>query len=302
MSRFRRSLWLYPLFQIPLMFLGICLVLAALFWLLGLGRPSTTVTIFLDLSRSTYREDAQYFNAPDTVKAQEIVAVQAYVNQNSQLRIPNEIQVFGFGGQVVPLSSSFTSDKQKIEAELKQALQDSSLITKIGEGTNITQAIEQGTNTLINTQKRCRQLLLVTDGEADVSSSAIDQAITQKVRINAVVVGENAPALESAAHQTGGIYLSATQANLQRLFVDRLFAELNTNLKWIMLWLGGAWIALMWMLTLPLDRWIFQNLFKLPMNLSGQLGLGNALFWSVVTPLIVWQLLKLFNLPFFSSC
>jgi Ca-activated chloride channel family protein len=58
----------------------------------------------------------------------------------------------------------------------------------------------------------------------------------------------------------------------------------------------------MWLLTLPLDKWIFQDLMKLPMNLAGQLALGNALFWSVATPLVVWRLGQLFGSPFFSSC
>ncbi|NJL10143.1 MAG: hypothetical protein HC908_08175 [Calothrix sp. SM1_7_51] len=80
MSRFRRSLWLYPLFQIPLIFFGIFLIAVILCWLLGLGRPTVSVAIAVDMSNKTYQ--GQSFNAPNTVMQQELAAVRAYLDQN----------------------------------------------------------------------------------------------------------------------------------------------------------------------------------------------------------------------------
>ncbi|MFB2977515.1 VWA domain-containing protein [Microseira sp. BLCC-F43] len=294
----RRGLWLYPLFQIPAMFLGAFLVAALLFGVLGLGRPNVAVAIALDLSSSTYQP--QSFNAPNTVMAEEIAAVRSYLEQNSQqLRTPNQIQILGFAGEVIPLTSSFKTDKQQLEFELNQAWQNPNLPDQIGQGTDINKAIQKGTELLSSVSNRCRELLLVTDGMAEVSQPVVDGAVAQKVKINTVVVGAEAPALQQAAFSTKGIYISGQQNNLNMLFTDRFFTSFNSNIKWIKFWLGAAWIAFMWMLTLPLDRWIFQPLMNLPPNLSGQLALGNAFFWTVLTPLIVW---RLFGLPFGLDC
>jgi Ca-activated chloride channel family protein len=127
-------------------------------------------------------------------------------------------------------------------------------------------------------------------------------AVTQKVRLNSIIVGAEAPELKLAAFTTNGIYIAGAKDRLENFFTKEFFAKVNTNIKWIVLWLGAAWIALMWTLTLPLDRWIFQGLMRLEMPLAGQLSLGNALFWSVLTPILIWQILKLLDLPFFSAC
>ncbi|BBD68796.1 hypothetical protein NIES4072_38780 [Nostoc commune NIES-4072] len=298
MSRFRRSLWLYPLFQIPLIVFGVCLVATVLCSILALGRPSVAVAIALDMSSSTY--EGQPFNAPNTVMAQEVAAVRSYIEQNSQqLKSPNKIQIFGFGDRVIPLTNSFTSDRQKLEAELNSDLANSNLSSQIGTGTNLNQAIDQGTKALSNIQDRCRELLLVTDGVAEVIPSVLTQAVAQKVKINAVVIGAYAPEIKSATDTTKGIYLSGESNNVQRFFKDIFFASFNSNHKWVYFWRGCTWIALMWLIILPLDKWVFQGLINLPMNFSGQLALGNALFWTVVTPLIIWQLS---GLPFVSTC
>ncbi|NER27459.1 MAG: VWA domain-containing protein [Symploca sp. SIO1C4] len=303
MSRFRRSFWLFPLFQIPLMLLGVCLLLATLFWLLGWGRPNVAVVITLDLSASTYNNQSQLFKAPNTIIAEEITAVKSYIEQNSKyLKEPNKIQVLGFADNTVFLTNSFSSGRQNIETELNQSLRDPRLINKVGGNTNLNRAISEGIKLLSTVQDRCRELLVVTDGQAEVSQTTISQATTQNVKINAVVVGESAPQLQEAVSQTGGLYSLSRQGDLQSLFIKKFFPRFNSNLKWIILWLGAAWIFLMWVLTLPLDQWIFQGLMKLPMNLSGKLALGNAFFWSATTPLIIWQLWKTFGSPFFSSC
>ncbi|MFP4221790.1 MAG: hypothetical protein ACLFM4_02580 [Phormidium sp.] len=67
-----------------------------------------------------------------------------------------------------------------------------------------------------------------------------------------------------------------------------------TNLKWMLFWMGAAWISLMWALTLPLDRVLFQGVFGMAWNLAGQLAIGHALFWTVA---VLGILLKLLRLP-----
>lgn len=296
MSRSRRGLWLYPLFQIPLMLLGACIVVTALIWLLGLGRPPVAVAIALDLSSSTYSTE---FNAPGTVMYQEVAAVRSYLQQNAQqLRNKNQIQVLGFGGVVRSLTGDFKTDSQQVDAELTQALANPDLPQLVANNTtDINLAIQKGTEALSTIpQKRCRELLLVTDGGANVSPAVIADARNRKVRINTVVVGATSQELQAAALATGGIYLSGEQNNLEMLFTDTFFTRFNSNLKWLILGLGATWIALMWTLILPLDRWLFQGLIGLDRSLSGQLSLSNALFWSVLTPLIVWQLFNLLDI------
>nr|WP_199299527.1 vWA domain-containing protein [Coleofasciculus sp. FACHB-64] len=278
------------------MLLGACIVVTALIWLLGLGRPPVAVAIAIDLSSSTYSTE---FNAPGTVMYQEVAAVRSYLQQNAQqLRNKNQIQVLGFGGVVRSLTGDFKTDSQQVDAELTQALANPDLPQLVANNTtDINLAIQKGTEALGTIgQKRCRELLLVTDGGANVSPAIITDARNRKVRINTVVIGEGSPELQAAALATGGIYLSGEQNHLEMLFTDTFFTRFNSNLKWLILGLGATWIALMWTLILPLDRWLFQGLIGLNRSLSGQISLSNALFWSVLTPLIVWQLFNLLDI------
>jgi Ca-activated chloride channel homolog len=125
------------------------------------------------------------------------------------------------------------------------------------------------------------------------------------VRMNVLLVANDLAidskqlALNAAAVRTGGILLLGQTGNFSQLLSDRFFSRFNSNLKWIIFWLGMAWVALMWLVVLPLDRWILQAQVKLPMNLSGQIALGHALFWSVLTPILIWCLS---GLPLASSC
>nr|WP_199302902.1 vWA domain-containing protein [Coleofasciculus sp. FACHB-SPT9] len=278
------------------MLLGACIIVTALIWLLGLGRPPVAVAIALDLSSSTYTTE---FNAPGTVMYQEVAAVRSYLQQNAQqLRNKNQIQVLGFGGVVRSLTGDFKTDSQQVDAELTQALANPDLPQLVANNTtDINLAIQKGTEALSTIQqKRCRELLLVTDGGANVSPDIITDARNRKVRINTVVVGAESTELQRAALATGGIYLGGEQNNLEMLFADTFFTRFNSNLKWLILGLGATWIALMWTLILPLDRWLFQGLIGLNRSLSGQLSLSNALFWSILTPLIVWQLFNLLDI------
>lgn len=302
MSPYRRPLWRYPLFQIPLLLLGVCLAVALLFWLLGLGRPPVTVAIALDLSRSTYDTE---FNAPGSVMAGEIQAVQAYLQKNDSgiLRLPNQVQVFGFASGVKPLTPSFESDSTKVSQELSQALSPD-LPNIIGGGTNLDLAIQETSQALATTDRRCRQLLIVTNGAVVIAPTVISQAQENRVKINTIVLGTESPELRLASWLTGGIYLTGDVNDLEQLFTEKLFAHFNSNWRWILLWLGLGWIALMWLLVMPLDRWILQGLFKIRFDFSGRIALFNAFWWTVVTFPILWGIYRLLNLafPFISQC
>lgn len=288
--RDRRQLWLYPLFQIPLMLMIGCLIVAALGWLLNWGRPPVAVAISLDLSGST----------TGYVRQQEILAIKSYLQQNEALKNPNKIKILAFASNVQPLTTSFNSKTQEVDNELTQALQNPSLEKQLGGGTNLNLAIQEGVNSLKTILKHCRELLIVTDGIVDVNPEIVDQAINENVKINAVVLGNVVSSdLQKATIRSRGIYLSGEASQLSTLFTDTLFTRFNSNLRWIIFWLGAAFICLMWMLTLPLDRWLFQGLIGLDMTLSGQLALGNALFWTVLTIIVVW---RLFGLPFTGAC
>ncbi len=290
MLKTRRQLWLYPLFQVPLMLMAACLIIAVLGWLLNWGRPPVAVAIALDFSDST----------SGAVRQQEIQAVNSYLEENQQLNNSNQIQIFGFATKVQPLTNDFQADSQEVKKELERSLQNTNLDQQLGGGTNLNLALERGTNALSSVAERCRELLIVTDGIVDVSDNIINRAIENKVKINAVVLGgKESTAIQKATRQSKGIYLQDEAGNLEMLFTDKFFARFNSNLRWVMFWLGGAFISLMWMLVLPLDRWFFQGLIGLDMTLGGQLALGNALFWTVLTIVIVG---KFWGLPFGSSC
>jgi Ca-activated chloride channel family protein len=145
-------------------------------------------------------------------------------------------------------------------------------------------------------------LLLITDGGGEINPLVVAQTASQGVKMNAFVLGTQVPQLEAATVVTRGIYISGSENILKTFVTEKFFPRFNSNLRWVFLWLGAAWIAMMWMFVLPLDRWIFQGWLSFPMNLSGQLALGNALFWTVLVPLILWQIWQILGLPFFSSC
>ncbi|HEY9641097.1 MAG TPA: VWA domain-containing protein [Coleofasciculaceae cyanobacterium] len=301
----RRALWLYPLFQIPLMLFAVCLLAAALCWLLGLGRPNVAAAIALDLSSSTYENQA--FNAPNTIVHQELEAVRSYLTENAKLKRPNTVQVFGFGSMVVPLTPAFQSDSAQVQTALAQTLSDPALQQRVlPGGTNVNMALQETQKALSALPPGCKEILLVTDGTGDrIENTTIQAAQASKTRINVLLVTNDLIQnwkgidLAGAALQTGGVILPGQVGSLGTLFIDQFFTRFNSNLKWILFWLGLAWIALMWLLILPLDRWILQYWLKLPMNTSGQIALGNALFWTVLTPIIIWQV---FGIPFISPC
>ncbi|MGB3510527.1 MAG: vWA domain-containing protein [Microcoleaceae cyanobacterium] len=290
MVNYRRQLWLYPLFQVPLMLMVACLIIAALGWFLSWGRPPVAVAVALDFSSST----------AGIVRQQEIEAVNSYLDQNQQLNNPNQVQIFGFASKVKPLTTEFKTDSIQVKNQLKQSMQNTTLERELGGGTNLNLAIQAGTDALSGVEKRCRELLIVTDGEVNVDERVINSAIDNNVKINAVVLGgRNSPAVETATNRSDGIYLQDEASNLEGLFSDTLFTQFNSNNRWMRFWLAGAFIFLMWMLILPLDRWVFQGIIGLNMTLGGQIALANALFWTILTLTLIW---RLWGLPFGASC
>jgi Ca-activated chloride channel family protein len=260
------------------------------------------VAIAIDLSGSTYNNQVELFNSPGTVVNREVQAVQAYLAQNNEdvLRRPNQVKVFGFGGIVKPLTGNFSADSNEVEKSLLEALETQGIAEDIVPGsTDINLAIQTGINSLRTVSQKCREMIIVTDGQGDVSPGVIAEAIANRVKINSVVVGQEALALRGASLATRGIYLSGDSNNLSTFFTDSFFRLFNSNRKWIVFWLGLAWICLMWALVLPLDRWLFQGLFKMRIDQSGKLAIAHALFWTVATLSAIW---RFWGIPFLSGC
>lgn len=282
----------YPLFQIPLIALIICLIIAPLggFW--GIGKPEVAVAIALDLSSSTH----------GYILDQEIKAINAYVDYNqTKLKKPNLVQVWGFGGSIKPLTGDFTSDSEIIKQQLQQTLNQSNWEKRINSGsTNLNLAITTTTAALAKNPQVCRELLVVTDGKADLHQKIVREASLAGVKINAVIIGGDSLQLKAATEKTGGIYLTETVENLENLFTQQIFQKFNTNLPWVIFWLGCAWIAWMWMLCLPLNRLFFQRFLGFNWHRASQLSIAHAYFHTALTPIIIWHLGA--AVPIISSC
>ncbi|MEA5533529.1 VWA domain-containing protein [Crocosphaera sp. XPORK-15E] len=307
MLKYRRKVIENPLFYTPLILVGIFLALALLFGLLRLGKPPVAVAIALDLSSSTYQP--QTFNSPNSIMDQEVKAVNAYLEENSKLAVPNKVQIFGIGGGKAPkLTSTMESQQGVVTDELSRRLSDPNLPYQLipePPQDDLDIVIKETTEVLREQENHCRELLIVTDTGVSLTQSAVTQATGQKIKINSLVFGEgDVNNLKAAARQTGGIYrdninLSNTGGTyLEQLFLRDFFSHFNGNWKWINFWLGCAVIAFLWLLVLPLDRWVFQGLFKMSMDASGKISLGIAFIGTMVmTALIIAA-----GLPFISAC
>lgn len=301
-TQFYRPLWRYPLFQIPAIFVAVFLVITLLFGLLRLGQPPVAVVIALDMSQSTYGDNIL---ASGTILAKELEAVEAYLDLNTAkvLRKPNQVQVLGFADGVIPLTEDFDDNSQKLITQLNNAWTADIPLT-IGGGTNVDLVLQEGISSLSGVEKRCRELLLVTDGAVNISPTMIEEANLNNIRINAIVIGNPPKSVEPATSATKGVALEGDQDNLSTLFTDRLFTRFNSNIRWVIFWLGCTWVALMWLLTMPLDRWIFQGFLNIRMDYAGKMALGNAIAWTVLTPLLLWQIYRLLDIaaPFLGEC
>lgn len=307
MLKYRRKVVEYPLFYTPLVLMGLFLAMALLFGLLRLGKPPVAVAIAIDLSSSTYQN--QTFNAPNSIMDQEVQAVNAYLEENAKLSTPNKIQIFGIGGGKAPkLTSTMESQRDVIADQLSRRLNDPNLPYQLIPEPSLDDldiVINETIKVLAEQPDHCRELLLVTDAGVSLTQSAITQAIGQRVRIHALVFGEgDVTNLRAASRQTRGIYrdniiLSNTGGNyLEELLVNDFFSKINSNSKWVNFWMGCAIIALFWLLVLPLDRWLFQGIFKMSMEPAGKIALAIACIGTIVTT----TLMTVAGLPFISPC
>ncbi len=298
MRLYSKKFWQESWFLIPLVCFIITLIALIGFWGLGMGKPRVAVAIALDLSSSTYAEGGWLGNQSTMTK--EVQAVQAYLQENSKtsfLEKPNDVLIFGFANTVEPLTSGFQSDNEQIQNELIQSVQNTNLPAKIGGGTNLDNAIQFGINSLQNTPNNyCRELLLVSDGNAPVDINVSNNAISNNIKIHGIILGESAPDLQRTVNATGGLLFNDSVDALNLLFVDEFFTYFNSNIKWIAFWSGLAWIFLWWTLMLPIDRSLQH--FKVNMNVSGRFSLFLSLFWTALT----LSILLYIGLPFFSKC
>jgi Ca-activated chloride channel family protein len=193
-----------------------------------------------------------------------------------------------------------------VQEELLKSMQEIALpLSQLPEPDldNLNDPIIYGINTLIEMPNHCKQLLLVSDDGVKITPGVIiPEALKHRVKINAIGFNGNVPDLQSTASATGGLYVAGEASNIESFFTEKLFPRFNSNLNWIVLWLGAGWVAFMWLLTLPLDRWLFQYLMKYHWSLAGRLALGHALFWSVITPVILWRLWLMLGFPLFTNC
>ena len=120
--------------------------------------------------------------------------------------------------------------------------------------------------------KQCKEIIVVTDGQGTVSPGAIANAIANRVKINAVVVGGEAILLRGAAIATRGTYLTGTENDLGAFFTNDFFNLFNNNFKWLVFWLGMAWIALMWTLVLPIDSLDLTGMAKYDYGSIGKIS------------------------------
>ncbi len=302
----RRSIWSYTAFQIPFVLFVICLITAFLFWLLEVGRPSVAVGILMDLSGSTY--EPKRFNAPGTIMAQEVDAVNLYLERNAQLKSrPNQIKIYGFAGdKSLPITNSYESDSEKTKTEFSLALASPKFPdVLLPEGpTKVDVALKKIVGELKPINQYCREILLVSDAGAivDDPSAVASDASANQVRINGITFGGVSEGIEEIAKATGGVYLFGDVGLLGTFFRDKIFTRFNTNHGLIIVALGAAWFMLMWALVIPLDKMVFQGAFRMQMGLAGKLAVFNALFWTAATPLIVWGIINTFGLSIVHSC
>lgn len=83
-------------------------------------------------------------------------------------------------------------------------------------GTNFNNAIKESIRILTNTRNDSeKRILLVSDGESELSSSVIDLAIENNIKINTVYIGgqNNNELLKNIAERTGGKYFKAVTAD-----------------------------------------------------------------------------------------
>lgn len=278
-----QPVWRYAVFQISAACLVICLVLAMFVAQFGWFPRLVAVHLALDLSGSTYENTQGSFRKPGTIMAQEIEAVNAYATRNSSLSQPNLISVSGFADAVVPITEQFSSNPQEIEQAINQVVQPS-LANRIGGSTNINLAVENGISQLKKQPMLCPEMLVITDGVFKLEPQAIQQAQANNVKLNFLVVREPLTSeINRWARQTGGIALEASPSSISELLSEKVFDRFNAN-PLVPLFYGLAFISLMWMMLLPLERF-FDKTLNIRIDYAGKIAVYNAMFWTVATPI-----------------
>lgn len=284
--------WRYAIFQIPALLTVGFLILALLSRFLGWFPPTVSVQMMLDLSSSTYY--GSVFRGAGTVMQAEIDAVKAYARENASTSNPNLLSLSGFGDRVVPITSNFSSNPTEIDQAIEQVVQPIAA-PQIGGGTNLDLAVEKGLESLSSQSQRCKEMLVITDGQAQLNPLRLTGAKLSGVRLNFLIVGQPVPDnLAAAATITGGLALPADANNITTLLAGQLRDRFNSNNKFVNLFLGLAWVSLMWMLVLPLDRFL-QKQMNMRFDFSGRIALLNALGWTVAIALFL-------GLPVLQGC
>lgn len=284
--------WRYALFQIPALLTVIFFTLAVLTSNLGWFSPNVSVQMMLDLSSSTYRNAD--FKAAGTIMAAEIEAVKDYAQQNANSDKANLLSLSGFADQVIPITEKFSSNPTEIEQAIDQVVQPS-IEQQIGGGTNLDLAVENGLKSLSTQKQQCKEMLVFTDGVINLKPWLVASVKLSGVRLNFLVVDQPvSTSLAQVAKLTGGVALPASLNNIKELVSGQLRERFNSNSRIVNLFFGLAFISLMWMLVLPIDR-LLQILIHIRFDYSGKIALFNALFWTIVT--LFWL-----GLPIYQGC
>jgi Ca-activated chloride channel homolog len=302
MASHKRAFWRFRLFQVPCVALILSSIFLFLAFQLNLGAPQVAVVVALDISGST--QSAGQFNAPNSIMAQSVDAVNAYVDASSVLKQPNHIKVIAMGGGKAPeLTKDFQSDFESVKSELKKSIQDPKLLELIKpepSQDDLNIVFQKANESLSTMSNMCRELVVVSDNGVNLSETSITEAIANKIRVSSIIFGgKDVDMLQQAASLTKGLYLSGSSGDFKQFFIDRFFPKFNSNLRWVIFWLGMSWMALMWVLVLPLDIFL-QKVVKLPLHWAGKLSLNHALFWTALTPFMIWKLAE--GLPFINAC
>lgn len=268
--------WRYAIFQIPALLTIAFLILALLTHFGGWFPPSVSVQMMLDLSSSTYGET---FGERGTVMDAEIEAVKAYAQENVNTPNPNLLSLSGFADQIIPITSNFSSSPEEINSAIEQVVQPE-IAQQVGGGTNLDLAVERGVDALKNQSRRCQEMLVVTDGQAQLNSTQLTRIKVSGTRLNFLIVNNSIPPdLARAAKVTGGTALQANTNTIRELVAGQFRERFNSNSKFVNLFRGLALISFMWMLVLPLDRFLQQQ-WNMRFDFSGKIALLNALFWT----------------------
>jgi len=129
-------------------------------------------------------------------------------------------------------------------------------------------------------------MLVITDGVFELDTQKASEASKNGVKLNFLVVGQPLTSkIDAWARKTGGIALSASPSNISQLLAGQVFNRFNTS-PLIPIFLGLAWMSFMWMMLLPIDRFL-EKYLRIRVDISGQIALFNAAFWTWATPALL---------------